>query len=70
MAFCIAETHAIAGRPLRVSGIIGWLRQARRGNDGLARDLGGDERAGLFERIGVDGEKRLRVLAGESAERP
>ena len=31
-------------------------------NDGLARDLGRDERAGLFERIGVDGEKRLAVL--------
>jgi len=28
MAFCIAETQAIAGRPFLVSGIIGPLRRA------------------------------------------
>jgi len=32
--------------------------------DGLARDHDRDERAALFKRIGENGEKRLRLLAG------
>ena len=45
-----------------MSGIIGCSVQRDGDNDGLVRELGGDERAGLFERIGVNGEKRLAVL--------
>jgi hypothetical protein len=31
IAFCIADTEAIAGRPFLVSGIIGCLRLVRQG---------------------------------------
>ena len=36
--------------------------------DGLPRDRDRDERAGLFERIGENGEKRLRLLARDRLE--
>ena len=60
IAFCIAETQAIAGRPFLVSGIICAAPSLRDGDERWSRPrLGGDDGAGLLERIGVNGEKRL-----------
>jgi hypothetical protein len=35
-------------------------------NAGRVCEASGDQRAGLFDRIGIDDEQRLRVLAGLS----
>ena len=49
--------QAIAGRPFLVGG--SSVCHLDGDNDGLARDLCGDNRTRLLDRVGVDGEQRL-----------
>jgi hypothetical protein len=66
IAFCIAETQASRECRYGYRGSLACsISRDGADNDGLARNALCDDRAGLRDRIGVDGENRLRILAGD-----